>query len=100
MTSLESMYSLKYESHDVPNSYNLSALQTETDTFVHSVDPDETAHKINCGYSLEPPGRGGSNENPQSFFLDRNLENWKISDKKNYDIFHIAFLNIDSNEYP
>ena len=25
-----------------------------------------------CGYSLEPPGRGGSKENPQSMFLSRN----------------------------
>ena len=25
-----------------------------------------------CGYSLEPPRRGGSNEYPQSMFLSRN----------------------------
>ena len=27
-----------------------------------------SAKKINCGYSLEPPRRGGSNEYPQSMF--------------------------------
>ena len=27
---------------------------------------------IGCGYSLEPPRRGGSNEYPQSMFLSRN----------------------------
>ena len=27
--------------------------------------------KIDCGYSLEPPRRGGSNEYPQSMFLSR-----------------------------
>ena len=27
---------------------------------------------IDCGYSLEPPHRGGSNEYPQSMFLSRN----------------------------
>ena len=27
---------------------------------------------IDCGYSLEPPRRGGSNEYPQSIFLSRN----------------------------
>ena len=27
---------------------------------------------IDCGYSLEPPRRGGSNEYPQSMFLSRN----------------------------
>ena len=27
-----------------------------------------SAHNIDCGYSLEPPRRGGSNEYPQSMF--------------------------------
>ena len=32
---------------------------------------------IDCGYSLEPPRRGGSNEYPQSMFC---AEMWKISE--------------------
>ena len=31
-----------------------------------------SAQNIDCGYSLEPPRRGGSNEYPQSMFLGRN----------------------------
>ena len=31
-----------------------------------------SAQNINCGYSLEPPRRGGSNEYPQSMCLSRN----------------------------
>ena len=31
-----------------------------------------SSQNIECGYSLEPPRRGGSNEYPQSMFLDRN----------------------------
>ena len=31
-----------------------------------------SAQNIDCGYSLEPPLRGGSNEYPQSIFLSRN----------------------------
>ena len=31
-----------------------------------------SAQNINCGYSLEPPRRGGSNEYPLSMFLSRN----------------------------
>ena len=27
------------------------------------------AQNVDCGYSLEPPQRGGSNEYPQSMFL-------------------------------
>ena len=30
------------------------------------------AQNIDCGYSIEPPHRGGSNEYPQSMFLSRN----------------------------
>ena len=31
-----------------------------------------SAQNIDCGYSLEPPRRGDSNEYPQSMFLSRN----------------------------
>ena len=30
------------------------------------------AQNIDCGYTLEPPRRGGSNEYPQSMFLSKN----------------------------
>ena len=33
-----------------------------------------SAQNINCGYVLEPPRRGGSNEYPQSMFLSRNVK--------------------------
>ena len=34
-----------------------------------------SAQNIDCGYSLELPRRGGSNEYPQSMFLSRNKKN-------------------------
>ena len=34
-----------------------------------------STQNIDCGYSLEPPRRGGSNEYPQSMFLSRNKKN-------------------------
>ena len=34
-----------------------------------------SAQIIDCGHSLEPPRRGGSNEYPQSMFLSRNKKN-------------------------
>ena len=34
-----------------------------------------SAQNIDCGYSLEPPWRGGSNEYPQSMFLSKNKKN-------------------------
>ena len=30
------------------------------------------AQNIDCGYTLEPPKRGGSNEDPQSIYLEQN----------------------------
>ena len=33
------------------------------------------AQNINCGYTLEPPRRGGSNEYPQSMFWSKNKKN-------------------------
>ena len=34
-----------------------------------------SAKNIDCGYSLEPPRRCGSNEYPQSMFWGRNMNN-------------------------
>ena len=34
-----------------------------------------SAQNIDCGYSLEVPHRGSSNEYPQSMFLSRNKKN-------------------------
>ena len=34
-----------------------------------------SAQNIDCGYSLEPPHRSGSNEYPQYMFLSRNKKN-------------------------
>ena len=33
------------------------------------------AQNIDCGYTLEPPRRGGSNEYPQSTFWSKNKKN-------------------------
>ena len=33
------------------------------------------APNIDCGYTLEPPRRGGSNEYPQSMFWSKNKKN-------------------------
>ena len=35
----------------------------------------QSNQNIDCGYSLEPPRRGGSNDYPQSMFLSRNKKN-------------------------
>ena len=45
-----------------------------------------SAQNIDCGYSLEPPHRGGSNEYSQSMFW---AEIWKISEFLGGEIFNI-----------
>ena len=35
----------------------------------------DCAQNIDCGYTLEPPGRGGSNKYPQSMFWSKNKKN-------------------------
>ena len=55
----------------------LKILQPKTENF--QIKKSDIFHistqNIDCGYSLEPPRRGGSNEYPQSMFLSRNKKN-------------------------
>ena len=46
-----------------------------------------SAQNIDCGYSLEPPRRGGSNEYPQSMFW---ADMWKISE---FFIWKVSFFD-------
>ena len=50
-----------------------------------------TAQNINCGYSLEPPRRGGSNEYPQSMFLSKNNKNNVYSCKPEFYYIKVGF---------
>ena len=49
----------------------LKILQPKKENFQikHSDIFQISAQNIDCGYSLEPPQRGGSNEYPQSVFF-------------------------------
>ena len=44
---------------------------------------------IDCGYSLEPPRRGGSNENPQSMF-EQKLEKYQFL-TENFQFLEVKF---------
>ena len=48
-----------------------------------------SAKNIDCGYSLEPPRRGSSNEYPQSMFW---AEIWRISDFFLSENFHFLVM--------
>ena len=59
----------KYIENFTSKNGKLSEKNSDTCIFHISVQ------NIDCGYTLEPPQRGGSNEYPQSMFLSRNKKN-------------------------
>ena len=67
--------SISLRKHAYSKIYIISSPKTENFQIKNSDIFYSSAHNINCGYSLEPPRRGGSNEYPQSMFLIRNKKN-------------------------
>ena len=49
---------------------------------------------IDCGYSLELPHRGGSNEYPQSMFLSRNTKNNVYPCKLQFYYIKVGFKGV------
>ena len=58
-----------------------------------------SAQNIDCGYSLEPPRRGGSNEYPQSMFLSRNKKNYVYPCKPQFYFIKVGFEGVKSYRY-
>ena len=50
-----------------------------------------SAQNIDCGYSLEPPRRGASNEYPQSMFFSRNKKNSVYPCKPQFYYIKVGF---------
>ena len=53
-----------------------------------------SAQDIDCGYSLEPPRRGGSNEYRQSMFLSRNKKNNVYPCKPQFYYIKVGFKGV------
>ena len=53
-----------------------------------------SAQNIDCGYSLEPPRWGGSNEYPQSMFLSRNKKNNVYPCKPQFYCIKVGFKGV------
>ena len=69
------MYISPLRKHAYTNIKKISPPKTENFQIKNSDSFHISAQNIYCGYSLEPPRRGGSNEYPQSMFLRRNKKN-------------------------
>ena len=57
-----------------------------------------SAQNIDCGYSLEPPRRGGSNEYPQSMFLSRNNKNNVYPCKPQFYYIKVGFNGVKATK--
>ena len=57
------------QKHAYSNIWKISPPKTENFQVKNSDIFHISAQNIDCGYSLEPPRRGGSNEYPQSMFF-------------------------------
>ena len=53
-----------------------------------------STQNIDCGYLLEPPQRGGSNEYPQSMFLSRYKKNNVYSCKPQFYYIKVGFKGV------
>ena len=53
-----------------------------------------SAQNIDCGYSLEPPRRGGSNEYPQSMFLSKTKKNNIYPCKPQFCYIKVGFKGV------
>ena len=54
-----------------------------------------SAQNIDCGYSLEPPRRGGSNEYQQSMFLNRNKKSNVYPFKPQFYYTKVGFKGVE-----
>ena len=54
---------------------------------------------IDCGYSLEPPQRGSSNEYPRSMFLSRNKKNNVYPCKPQFYYIKVGFKGSELYRY-
>ena len=54
-----------------------------------------SAHNMDCGYSLEPPRRGGSNEYPQFMLLIRNKKNNVYPCKPQFYYIKVGFKGVE-----
>ena len=76
------------------NILRISPLKTESFQIKNSDIFHISAQNIDCGYSLEPPRRSGSNEYPQSMFLSRNKKNNVYPCKPQFYYIKVGFKGV------
>ena len=74
--------------------YRISPPKTENFPIKYSDIFHISTQNIDCGYSLEPPRRGGSNEYSQSMFSSRNKENNVYPYKPQFYYLKVGFKGV------
>ena len=69
------LYEFHYENTPIQIHWNFNTKKWHFFQIQNSDIFHISAQNIDCGYSLEPPRRGGSNEYPQSMLFNRNKKN-------------------------
>ena len=80
--------------HAYSNILKILALKNENFHIKKSDIFHISAQNIDCGYSLEPPQRGGSNEYPQSMFSSRNKKNNVYPCKPHFYYIEVEFEGV------
>ena len=81
--------------HAYSNIKNISPPKTESFETKNSDIFHISAQNIDCGYLLEPPRRGGSNEYLQSMFLSRNKKNNIYPCKPQFYYIKVGFKGVN-----
>ena len=89
----DSRYGISYDHENIPDNFDPLGLHFYiVKLWVHIIFLI-SAQNIDCGYSLEPPRRGGSNEYPQSVF-EQKYENYQIFFYLKFSFFGCKIFNI------
>ena len=85
---------LALRKHAYSNILKISPPKTESFQIKNSDIFSFFAQNIGCGYSLESPRRGGSNEYPQSMFLAEIKKNRVYSCKPQFYCIKVGFKGV------
>ena len=83
--------SLSLRKHAYSNIYKISPPKTENFQIKNSDIFHISAQNIDCGYSLEPPRQGGSNEYPQSMFWAEIRKKYVYPWKPQFNCIEVVF---------
>ena len=87
-------FDITLRKHAFSNILKISSPKTESVLHKNSDIFHISAKNMDCGYSLEPPRWGGSNEYPQSMFLSRNKKNNVYPCKPQFYYIKVGFKGV------